>query len=111
MTYGSPNDGWQNPGPGAAAANPYGQQYSQSSNATTALIVAIVSWLVCCCIPSPVALYLGKKELAAIDQGLVDPAERGKAKAAYIIGIIGTVLLVLGILFYGIAFIVSLGSS
>ncbi len=110
MTYGSPNDGWQNPGPGAAAANPYGQQYSQSSNATTALIVAIAGF-VCCQLAAPVALYLGKKEVEAIDQGLVDPAERGKAKAAYILGIIGTVLLVLVVLFYGVALIGGLASS
>jgi len=111
MTYGSPNDGWQNPGPGAIGANPYGgQQYSQNSQATTALIVSIVS-LLCCALASPVGLYLGKKEVAAIDQGLVDPAERGKAQAAYIIGIIGTVFMVLAIIGYILLFVIAAASS
>lgn len=111
MTFNSPNDGWQNPGQGQAPGAPYGQQYSQSSQATVALVVSIVSIVACCFLPSPVALYLGKKELSAIDQGLVDPAERGKANAAYIIGIVGTVLLVLGIVFYAILTVIAIGAE
>ena len=105
MSYGSPQDGWQQPQggippQGAATANPYGQQFARESKATLALILSIVGFFCCGIILGPVAIFLGKQEMDAIDQGLTDPSERGKAKAAFIIGIIVTVLAVLATIFY-----------
>jgi len=47
----------------------------------------------------PVAWVLANREIQGIDQGRRNPANRGMAVAAKVIGIIGTVLLVLGVLF------------
>src|SRR5512132_1282143 len=69
----------------------------QKSNATTALILGIVSVL-CCQILGPVAWYLGNKELQAIRAGAAPITGEGSAKAGMILGIIGTILFALSIL-------------
>jgi len=66
------------------------------SNATTALILGIVS-VVCCQILGPVAWYLGNKELQAIRAGAAPVTGEGSAKAGMILGIIGTILFALSI--------------
>jgi hypothetical protein len=65
---------------------------ASKGNATTALILGIVS-VVCCNLLGPVAWYLGNKELKAIRLGAAPPMGEGSAKAGMILGIIGTVLL------------------
>ncbi len=92
--YGGPQTGYA-PGFGAAG-------FSEGSQATTALVVGILSF-VCCGILGPVAWYVGQQELNGIDSGRRDPSNRGTANAGRIIGIIATVLLVFGAGFYAIA--------
>ena len=48
----------------------------------------------------PVAWFMARQELQAIDAGRRDPSQRSNAKAAMIIGIIGTVLTVVAIVAY-----------
>ena len=75
----------------------------QSSKATLILVLGILG-IVCCGLLAPVAWYLGNEELKGIDAGRLSEANRGMANAGKILGIIGTVLLVLGllwILFFG----------
>lgn len=84
-----------------APASGFGQAYSEASQATTALILSILG-LACCAIAAPVAWYMGNAEVVAIDAGRRDPSNRGTAKAAKIIGIVGTVLAVVGIIGYGV---------
>ena len=72
--------------------------YREPSQAVLALVVAIVG-LVAFQLVCPVAWVLANREIHAIDQGRRNPANRGMAVAAKIIGIIGSVLLVLGVLF------------
>ena len=69
-----------------------------SSQATTALILGIVS-LVFCGLLGPVAWYIGDKEVKAIRAGYSSPAGEGIAKAGMILGIVATALLLLGVLF------------
>ena len=90
--------------PPPPGATPYGAQayysaptYREPSQATTALVLAIVS-LVICGLLGPVAWNLGHQEVVAIDAGRRDPANRGQAVAAKIIGMIVTALLALGVL-------------
>lgn len=74
-----------------------------SGQATTALILGIVS-ILCCQILGPVAWYLGHSELARIKAGQSSMAGEGTAKAGMILGIIGSVLCllwILWILFFG----------
>jgi uncharacterized membrane protein YjgN (DUF898 family) len=73
------------------------QQYPESSQATTALVLGILG-IVVCGILAPFAWSIGNTEIRAIDAGRRDPANRGTASAGRILGIIGTVLLILGVL-------------
>lgn len=78
------------PAPAPAAA---------SSQATTALIVGIVG-VVCCFPAGPFAWYLGNKELQMIAAGQSSPAGEGAAKAGKILGMVGSALLILGLVWF-----------
>ncbi len=66
-------------------------------NATTVLVLGIIS-LVCCQLAGPVAWFLGNKELTAIRAGISPASGEGTAKAGMIMGMIATVLFILGII-------------
>ena len=70
---------------------------SGSSKATTALVLGILGFL-CCQLCAPFAWYIGKNELKAIQAGTSPAAGEGTAKAGMILGVIGTILLVLGVI-------------
>jgi TRAP-type C4-dicarboxylate transport system permease small subunit len=93
------------PPPPAAAA-------PSSSRAVMALVFGVLG-VICCGFFAPVAWYLGNEELAGIDAGRLPESNRGMAQIAKILGIIGTILLVLGVLwvvfFGGLAFLSALG--
>jgi len=80
---------------------------SSSSRAMTALILGIVG-LVCCGLAAPFAWHLGRAELKSIDAGQSSAEGRGLATAGQILGIVGTVLLGLALVwvigFGGLAF-------
>ena len=114
--------GTQTPGGFAAPATPAAggfpgapagigaSYYPEESQAQTALILAIVGALVC----GPLAIVgavMGNKEKNAIDAGRRDPANRGKAMAALIIGGIIGVLTVLAILFIVLALVLGAASG
>lgn len=67
--------------------------------AVTAMVLGILG-LVCCGLASPFAIWLGRKSMREIDASGGWQGGRGQAQAGFIMGIIGTVLWVLGILFY-----------
>lgn len=60
-------------------------------------IFAIMSWI------------MGNKDLALIDAGRMDPAGRDLTKIGRILGMVGTGLLVLGIVFMILYFVVLIG--
>lgn len=72
--------------------------YPEPSQATTTLVLGILG-IVICSILAPIAWSMGNRELAAIDSGRRPPENRGTANAGRILGIIGTVLLGLGLIF------------
>ncbi|MGH3650865.1 MAG: DUF4190 domain-containing protein [Acidimicrobiia bacterium] len=72
--------------------------YPEASQATTILVLGILGVVICAFL-GPFAWTMGNKELAAIDTGLRPPENRGTANAGRILGIIGTVLLGLGVIF------------
>ncbi|HEX6864988.1 MAG TPA: DUF4190 domain-containing protein, partial [Thermoanaerobaculia bacterium] len=84
-----PNQSWTPPPPSPPPAS--------SSQAVTALVLGILG-IVCCGLLAPIAWYLGNQELQAIRQGRAPATGEGLAKAAQILGIIGTILLVLTVL-------------
>ena len=85
--------------PGAPPAGVYGNAYPEKSQATMALVLSIVGALLCC-LTAPVGAYLGYVEKNAIDAGRRDPANRGQAMGAFVVGLIVTGLYVLGFLFF-----------
>jgi len=73
------------------------QQQSSSTQAITALVLGILG-VVCCGLLAPIAWYLGSQEQKAIREGRSLAAGEGIAKAATILGMIGSIILVLSIL-------------
>lgn len=70
---------------------------TSSSKATTALVLGILGFL-CCQLCAPFAWYIGKKEVQAIKDGTSPAGGQGTAMAGMILGIIGTIFLVLGVI-------------
>lgn len=78
---------------------PESASYPEQSQATTILVLGILG--IICCAPLGIAAWImGNRELEAIDAGRRNPEGRGTANAGRIIGIVATVLLGLGILFF-----------
>jgi Domain of unknown function (DUF4190) len=77
---------------------PYGPPPDHPQS-TLALILGIVS-VVVCQIVGPFALVIGKRAMNEIDASGGTLGGRGMAQAGYILGIIGTVLLVLLLLYF-----------
>jgi Domain of unknown function (DUF4190) len=71
-------------------------QYPESSQAVTALVLGIVGLFFP--IVAPFAWKFGHDEIKAIDAGRRPPDGQGMATAGRILGIIGTVFLVIGII-------------
>ncbi len=45
-------------------------------------------------------MILGKQDMNAIDRGETDPSQRGMAQGAFVVGLIITALLVVGLVLY-----------
>ena len=86
------------------------QRYPEPSQATTILVLGILG-LIICGVLAPFAWVMGNKELAAIDGGLRPPENRGTANAGRILGIIGTVLLGVGLVFLVFFLFVAIASQ
>jgi len=71
-------------------------RYAEASQATTALVLSILGIVLCWVLP-PVAWVIANGELKGIAEGRRDPNGRGMANAAKVMGIIGTVLLIVGV--------------
>jgi uncharacterized membrane protein YjgN (DUF898 family) len=78
--------------------------------ATTSLVLGILG-VVLCQVLSPFAWVTGKRTLAEIDASQGRLGGRGQAQTGYVLGIVGTVLLGLGLAFlviYGVIGVVAL---
>ena len=80
----------------------YGQQPENHPNATTALVLGIVG-VVCCSLTAPFAWVMGKRAMDEIDASGGRIGGRGNAQAGYVLGILGTIIMVLGIVVIAIA--------
>ena len=98
-----PQDPYSQPGqpqPGYPTQGP--MQYAPDHpQATTALVLGIVGIVVCAGLLSPVAWWIGKKAVDEIDASQGRLGGRGAAQAGFILGIIGTCILALYVLFFG----------
>jgi hypothetical protein len=71
---------------------------------TLILVLGILGLVVCA--PLAIAAWvMGSGDLKEMDAGTMDPSGRGITNAGKICGIIGTILLVLGLLIFAAAFI------
>jgi hypothetical protein len=68
------------------------QQQSASTNAIVSLVLGILG-VICCGLMAPIAWYIGSQELKAIQAGSSPAAGDGLARAGMILGIIGTIIL------------------
>lgn len=113
-----PAGGWQptgppGPGPSYPSAPPYGYlppppEHPQS---TTVMVLGILG-LVMCQVASPFAWVMGKRSVAEIDASGGRLGGRGQAQTGYILGIVGTCLLGLGLVvlvFYFVFVVLVLG--
>ena len=87
---------WHRPGEVGILIPMTDQYYPKDSQATTILVLGILS-LVLCQVLGPFAWVMGNKELAGIDAGRRAPQNRGTAQAGRILGIISTVLMIIGV--------------
>ena len=86
------------PPPGAMPPpSPYPPVTGDKSQAATALVLSVLG-IVMCQILAPIGMLMGRNEVLRIDSGQGDPTARGLAQAAWIVGLIGTVILVAFIL-------------
>jgi Domain of unknown function (DUF4190) len=109
----------QQPGPAYPTPPPgyptQGQvQYAPDHpKATTSLVLGILG-VVLCQVLAPFAWSMGRKTLNEIDASQGRVGGRGAAQAGYILGIVGTVLLALSVIFiviYGIFMIAVIGGG
>ena len=96
--------------PTGAPSGPQGGFYPEESQAQTAVIVAIVGFVVCIA-PGIAGGIMGHRERKAIDEGRRDPAGRGMATAAFVIGIASAVITALIILLFIIGFLAALSAA
>jgi hypothetical protein len=102
------------PPPGLGAAPPLPMRTArpgEKSNAGMALAFSILG-IVFCQILAPVGMIMGRNEVSRIDAGRGDPGARGLAQGAYVVGLIGTIIVVALILFLVVFLaILAVGSS
>lgn len=72
--------------------------YPEQSQAVTALVLGILS-IVLCQVLGPFAWKIGHDELRAINEGRRPVSNQGLAQAGKVCGIVGTVLLGIGVVF------------
>ncbi len=102
--YGQPGYGQQPPyGPPQGYPVAYAPDHPK---ATTSLVLGILGFVVCG-ILAPFAWRMGKRTVAEIDASHGQLGGRGSAQAGYILGLIGTVFLVLAVL--GVLFLLAVG--
>ncbi len=81
--------------------------------ATTSLVLGILG-VVACQVLGPVAWWMGKKTLEEIDASGGRYGGRGAAQAGYVMGVVGTVLLALALVFlviYAVFFVAIIGGA
>ena len=95
-----PSSGFTTPPP----PPPQNQSGSASTNAIIALVLGILSFLMCPVILGIAAWIMGKNELKAIDNNQSPEAGRVIAKIGMWLGIINIILTIIGVIIFGMLF-------
>jgi hypothetical protein len=72
----------------------------KSANGVLILILGILSFVMCGCISGIPAWIMGRNSMKDIESGMADPSERTLVQVGMILGMVATILSVLGICFY-----------
>lgn len=75
------------------------------------LLVLGILGLILCQLLGPVAWIMGKGDMAEIDAGRMDPEGRGLTQAGMILGIVTTILLILGLLSFVLVLVFGLAAG
>lgn len=86
-------------------------QAGASGRAVTALVLAIVSWVLCGFLTAIPAIFVAKAELGAIERGESSVAGKGMAQAAFWIAIINTVCTCIVVMIYAIVIGIGISSG
>jgi len=77
---------------------------------TLILVLGILGLVVCA--PLGIAAWImGSGDLKQMDAGTMDPSGRGNTQAGKICGIIGTILLIIGVIVFGILFTIGFAAA
>jgi hypothetical protein len=77
---------------------------------TLILVLGILSLVVCS--PLGIAAWvMGSGDLKQMDAGTMDPSGRGNTQAGKICGIIGTILLIIGVIIMALFFMLGLATA
>jgi uncharacterized membrane protein len=77
---------------------------------TLILVLGILGLVVCA--PLAIAAWvMGSGDLKQMDAGAMDPGGRGNTQAGKICGIIGTILMIIGIIIVGILFTIGFAAA
>jgi hypothetical protein len=77
---------------------------------TLILIFGILGLVVCA--PLAIAAWvMGSGDLKQMDAGTMDPSGRGNTQAGKICGIIGTILMIIGVIVFGILFTIGFAAA
>ncbi|GAB4252974.1 MAG: hypothetical protein Kow00109_28650 [Acidobacteriota bacterium] len=94
--------------------SPSGGEAPRSTRSSLLLALGILS-LICCQVLGPVTWYLASQELQQIQAGAVSRQDEGLVRASKILGIIGTILLGLSLIWIflagGLAFLGALAEQ
>lgn len=80
----------------------YGNQGKASSNAIWALVLGILSWVLCGLFAAIPAWIIGKKEINLINSGQSDPSGKTLAQIGMWLGIIQVILSILALIVFGL---------
>ncbi|GAB2647914.1 hypothetical protein GCM10027088_26640 [Nocardia goodfellowii] len=88
-------------------AAPYGAPYGQQEHPQSTLVLILgILGVTLCGLCAPFAWFMGKKAMDEIDASGGAMGGRGKAQAGFILGIIGSVLIALSIIFVVFAIVI-----
>lgn len=82
----------------------YGRRRYQEEHRGTMILIFGILGLVVCGLFAPIAWIMGSADLAKMRSGTMDNLGYGSTQAGYVLGIIGTVFIVLGLLFFCVFF-------
>ncbi|CUR54055.1 conserved hypothetical protein [metagenome] len=113
MSYGTPppGGGYEPPPGGPYGQQPYGGPPPQHPSATTALILGILSFVLCGPITGIPAYIIGKRAEREIAASNGTMSGDGMAKAGWILGLISMILFGLGLLAFVVFFVMAVAFS